>query len=85
MAIAGRAMILSSKPASSSRLGARTSWKTGSPPVRRYTPSSTRQVQMDVQVGGRAESLNEGDRAGIGCGAIQPDLPAQKPRDDTAG
>ena len=45
MAIAGRAMILSSKPASSSWLGARTSWKTGSPPVRRYTPSSTRQCR----------------------------------------
>jgi len=38
-------------------------------------------VQMDVQVGGRAESLDEGDRAGVGCGAFQGCLFEQKPRD----
>ncbi len=39
-------------------------------------------MQMDVQVGGRAESLNQRDRACIGCGAPQASLLAQKPRDD---
>ena len=32
-------------------------------------------MQMDVQVGGRAESLDEGDRAGVGRG---PFLPTRK-------
>ena len=36
-------MILSSRLCSSSRVGARACWKTGSPSVRRYTPSSIRQ------------------------------------------
>jgi hypothetical protein len=35
---------------------------------------------MDVQVGGRAESLDEGNRAGVCCGAIQAGLLEQKPR-----
>ena len=39
-------------------------------------------MQMDVQVGGRAESLDEGDRAGVGCGAFQACLLEHKPRDD---
>ena len=39
-------------------------------------------VQMDVQVSGRAESLYQRDRAGVGCGALQASLLAQKPRDD---
>ena len=39
-------------------------------------------MQMNVQVGGRAESLDEGDRAGVGCGAFQVCLLEQKPRDD---
>lgn len=30
----------------------------------------------------RAESLDERDRAGVGCGAAQACLPEQKPRDD---
>ena len=39
-------------------------------------------VQMDVQVGGRAESLDERDRSGVGCGAFQACLLEQKARDD---
>ena len=42
-------------------------------------------VQMDVQVGGRAESMDERDRAGVGYGAFEPRLLEQKPRDDTVG
>ena len=37
---------------------------------------------MDIQVGCRAESLNQRDRAGVGCCVFQPRLLAQKPRDD---
>ena len=37
---------------------------------------------MDVQVGGRAESLDERDRAGVGYGAFEPRLLEQKARDD---
>jgi hypothetical protein len=32
-------------------------------------------VQIDIQVGRRAESLDQRDRAGVGCGAAQADLP----------
>ncbi len=37
-------------------------------------------VQMGVQVDGRAESLNQRDRACIGCSALQASLLAQKSR-----
>ncbi len=35
---------------------------------------------MDIQVGGRAESLDEGNRAGVCCGALQVGPLEQKPR-----
>jgi hypothetical protein len=52
----------------------------------RFSPSAPihtvehQTVQMDVQVGGRAESLNQRDRACIGCSALQASLLAQKSR-----
>jgi len=46
-----RAMILLSRPSSSSPVGARASRKTGSPSVRRYTPSSTRQCRWMFKLG----------------------------------
>ena len=35
-------------------------------------------MQMDVEIGGRAEALNEGDRAALGFGALEPRLFDQK-------
>ena len=29
-------------------------------------------MQMDVQIGGRAKTLDEGDSAGVGCAPFQP-------------
>ena len=45
-------------------------------------PVEHQTVQMDVHVGGRAEPLDEGDRAGVGCGAFQACLLEQRARDD---
>ena len=45
-------------------------------------PVEHQTMQMDVQVGGRAKSLDEGDRAGVGCGAFHACLLEQKPRDN---
>ncbi len=39
-------------------------------------------VQMDVEIGGRSETLDEGDRAGRGFGAFEARLLDQKCRYD---
>jgi hypothetical protein len=31
-------------------------------------------MQMDVEIGGRAETLDQGDRAGVGLGAFESRL-----------
>jgi hypothetical protein len=41
-------------------------------------------VQMNVQIGRRAEALNESDRAGAGCAAFQSGSLDQKCRNDPA-
>ncbi len=37
---------------------------------------------MDIQIDGRAKALDERDRAGVGCAAIQSGLLDEKCRDD---
>ena len=51
-------------------LGARASWTIGTPARLRYTPSSNRQCERHVEIGRRAEALDERDRAGVGFGSL---------------
>ena len=71
-------MIFSSSPCSSLPRFLEDRLAPGAP----INPIEHQAVQMDVQFGGRAESLDQGDRAGIGCGAFLACLLEQKPRDD---
>ncbi len=45
-------------------------------------PIQYQAVQVNVQIGRRAEALNEGDRAGVGFAPFQSGLLDQKCRDD---
>ena len=74
-------MILASKACSASMLGARASWKTGIPPVIPIDSIEDQTVQVNVQIGRRAEALNEGDRAGVGFAPFQSGLLDQKCRE----
>ena len=74
-------MIFSSKPSNSARVGARfleVRFSLGTP----IDPIEHQTMQMDVQIGGGAKTLDEGDRAGVGCTASQSRLFEQKSRDD---
>ncbi len=39
-------------------------------------------MQMDIEIGGRAETLDEGDRTGVGFGTFESRLLDQKSRND---
>jgi hypothetical protein len=74
-------MIVASKSSSCSLLGAR--FLEDRPVLGALIdPIQYQAVQMNVQIGCRAEALNEGDRAGVGCAAFQSGLLDQKCRDD---
>ncbi len=74
-------MIWSSNACSASSVGAGTSTKTGSPSVRRYTPSSTRQCKWMFRLAARAEALDQRDRAAVGLLGLQPGLLEQEASD----
>ena len=77
-----RWMIRLSSASSSATLGARASWNTGTPSLLRYTPSSTRQCETHVEIGRRAEALDERDRTAVSLAALQSRLFDQKCGDD---
>jgi len=58
-----------------------TSTKTAPASVRWETPSSHQAVQVDVQVGGAAEALNQRDRTAGGLPRLESGLLEQQARD----
>jgi guanyl-specific ribonuclease Sa len=64
-------MMRVSKTCSSPAVGARTAWNTGRPAVCAIDPIEHEAVQMDVQIGGRSEALDQRDGAGVGFGALE--------------
>jgi hypothetical protein len=69
-----RLMIRLSKACNSPSVGAREAWNTATPSVGRIDPIEYQAVQMDVQISGRAETLDEGNGAGAGLGALESRL-----------
>ena len=45
-------------------------------------PIEYQAMHMEVEIGGRAETMDEGDGAGVGLGALESRLFAQKCGDD---
>ena len=47
-----------------------------------HSATFTSYMQMNVQIGSRAKTLDAGDSAGVGCAPFQSRLLEQKTRDD---
>src|SRR3954463_13174534 len=76
-----RWMIRLSSVLSSAALGARASWNTGAPALLRYTIED-QAMQMDVEIGRRAEALDERDCAAVSLATFASRLFDQKGGND---